>query len=624
MASYETLWGIRNKHISDADATMLIKHIETRAGLQLDDANDAEGAEEPTEAGQADGETSTSQASTRQILNRYFNALLYKPRPRPRPQPTFSLDSRPRATAPTPEMRGAPFVDIGTLEDEELMPPPGVPKDRYARRKDNLERELAERERRIQDLYQQLTEIEAELVDNDQASSDCWTDVGSQLCSEFFYQKSFFPGEKNIPFVGFSSTDRAEARSRVPRSRDFLAAWSGYLMQSPEDMGPNASDHEVYISKIPREYGTISFPTWLLIILQTCLNLAHHNRSFASFEVLDKLLTCNLFANHKPSEHLIQLAYLACAVTLDDNDKANDLVRTIVQERAPDPDAYRLFQLVNRVHRGKVYHYSTGPQQKFYARQIRAHDNAAMPKAMRDRNVNHQSFTRFNMSNWQASTDPVLPPRNPDENAPDTAFLDPQLLAAYGNMIAANNSHQVNALNYYMRAFAAQRDNPLALLSAAVAYAAMSMKRLSVNRQHQMLSAMGMLMRFREIRSQGADGKEMKDGRLKRQRWMEGEFNEGRMWHYYGLMHLAVPCYLRVLEEAEERAKRKSEDGVEKGGREGEENDEDGEKGEDNEEGVLWDEPDFSSEAALALQSIYIHSGNVEGARALGERWLVF
>ena len=98
---------------------------------------------------------------------------------------------------------------------------------------------------------------------------------------------------------------------------------------------------------------------------------------------------------------------------------------------------------------------------------------------------------------------------------------------------------------------------------------------------------------------------------------METAFNEGRMWHGLGLLHLAVPAYERCLAVAEEEER----------GRGGGQKDGDGDMemaGVQPEDEDLWDEPGYTREAAYALQQMYGIGGSMQAARAVTEKWLVF
>ncbi|KAL9090933.1 MAG: hypothetical protein Q9159_001676 [Coniocarpon cinnabarinum] len=621
----ETIYTLKSKQISDEDATILAKHLTAKTSERESSrggATDRSLDEDVELALIISNGGCKSPASPQQDLLRSFGKLTAKPRPRGPYAPRNPL--RPLAKKP----EGPPSEQRRTAAAAGPADTSLDPVEKHWRRQAKAIRKVEGAQSQVKKLHIELQEAELRIKQGDEGSHHEWTSIGFELCEEFFEQRSFFIYGKQTAFLGFTAQDRVRSQSALPKTKDFLQTWAAHLMQKPEDEPANGAVYAHYLEDMPMSYGGISFPQWLTIMLQTCMNLARDRASRSCYTVLDRLVDCSLFVNHRQSEQSLYLAYLACAIALRDDAKQNELVRHFVQNRAPDPDVYRLFQIVNRLWKGKVHFYSTGPQQKYFARIVRAHDHLAMTTAQRARSMNTQLFARYNSAALGSMklVNTGAPARDPDPDVVDVNCLDAQLLTACGNMISANNSHQVNALNYYMRAYAAQPDNPLVLLCAMVAYATLSMKRLSATRHHQVLSAVSAFTRYKEIRLQDGNGNEMKDGRLKRQRRMETDFNEGRMWHLWGLMHLAVPCYERVFALAEEQEAKfanstpptGSDGDVEMTGADENSND-----AEEN-EGVLRDEPDFTMEAALAMQSICVQSGDVEEARRLTERWLVF
>ena len=104
---------------------------------------------------------------------------------------------------------------------------------------------------------------------------------------------------------------------------------------------------------------------------------------------------------------------------------------------------------------------------------------------------------------------------------------------------------------------------------------------------------------------------------------METEFNEGRLWHLLGLLHLAVPAYERclavplVLHDANVNANINEHTEAEA--------DVDGDiEMRMNEKEQEEQEPDFKREAAFALQNILAVGGDMQKARDIAEKWLVF
>ena len=600
----ETYWTLRSKPVNDTDSSTLVQLIKTRMDTfvtrrDIDD-QEAQPTAEQAEDTIIQGESAIprfprlpADLDPRQCLSRMFNRILWRPRPRTSVD-NVSMPRIPREGAPTPEFL-LPHGDHSEVLEAAEFSPSKMRQDRLAKHRKILE-SLDETEAHVENLYEQLQDIESRAKRDGSSTPTKWTEVGQQLCNEFLEQR-FITSAKNVAFAGLSVQDESRVRLSFPFNRDFLTAVCARLMHDVKDEAIDANTQS-YLEDIPMTFASIPFPTWLRIILQTCLNLAHHYADETCFAYLDKASKCTVFYHHRPSAIQMQLAQIACATALQDNMRQNEAMRRIVNEVGPLPDVFKLQQLVNRAHSGPVHAYSTGPQHKYISRLVKAQDTLAMSREQRKQlPVSLQSLRGI------LKTGAALRTAAPDET--DVDALDPMLLVLQGNMVTANDSHYINAINYYMRALATQPDNPLALLSASIAYAHMAMKRLSVNRNHQIMTAVAALMRYKEVRMMGADGGEMAEGRLKRQRRMETEYNEARLWHLLGLMHLAAPCYERVLEVGDA------------GG--------DVHVGEDGEDdSVLWDEPDFKPEAALALQSIYVHSGDVEGARRLGEKYLVF
>lgn len=275
--------------------------------------------------------------------------------------------------------------------------------------------------------------------------------------------------------------------------------------------------------------------------------------------------------------------------------------------------------------------------------------------------------------------DPTARPGNPQNlTAPD-----PAMLVFYAHLLTTNGSYP-NALNYLLRAHAINPSSPLTLLSIATCYIQTAMKRVAENRHYSILQGMAFLREYQRKRLEGAA--KMPE-RVRWQRRMECVYNEGRAWHLLGLAHLAVPKYERCLENASE-VNVSEVDKTSGGGNTNDMNEvnrttgtseavatngpsETSESSPTNPSNpintttpnpypdtdpdtampdapppstpapnpppipseqqpqpaidpTLRDEPDYTHEAAFALQQIYSLAGNMAEARRIGERWLVF
>jgi len=247
-------------------------------------------------------------------------------------------------------------------------------------------------------------------------------------------------------------------------------------------------------------------------------------------------------------------------------------------------DAYRLFSILSRLsgdpHKS-IFHSS--PNMKFMLRQIKAMDytlpnDPSCPKPTK----------RVRESIYQERA--ALSTRDALGEAIPADEMDVALLVLYGHILYSGNSFYP-ALNYFFRAYALDDQNPAVLLSIALCYINHSLKRQSENRHYLIMQGLSFMHEYRRVRS--------KEGVLPQEQ-QEMEFNFARVWHSLGLMHLAVEGYQRVLALGKQIL-------AQPNGK--------------CREGTFVE--NFSSEAALALQTIYALGGDLIAAKKITEEWLV-
>lgn len=161
--------------------------------------------------------------------------------------------------------------------------------------------------------------------------------------------------------------------------------------------------------------------------------------------------------------------------------------------------------------------------------------------------------------------------------------LDVCLLTIYGHILFSTTSY-VYALSYFARAASLDPGNELVNLSTGLAYLHYALKRQATNRQYLLVQAFAFLMRYYGDRLAGARGMGER---------MEAHFNVARAYSLVGLGNLAVVYYRRVLEEAA------------------------------GEVGSAVGREDLVVEAAYNVRTMCYLLGDVEGARAVTERWMV-
>jgi len=183
--------------------------------------------------------------------------------------------------------------------------------------------------------------------------------------------------------------------------------------------------------------------------------------------------------------------------------------------------------------------------------------------------------------------------------------LDTALLVLYGHILYSGNSF-IPALNYFYRAYALDEKSPLVLLSIALCYIQHSLKRQSENRHFQIIQGLSFMHEYRRLREQPSASLSERQ---------EMEFNFARVWHALGLSHLAVEGYQRVLHLGERmEAERESKAQILISDPSNEEEEE------------PLSQPfteNFTSEAAVALQTIFALSGDLAMAKSVTDRYLV-
>lgn len=164
--------------------------------------------------------------------------------------------------------------------------------------------------------------------------------------------------------------------------------------------------------------------------------------------------------------------------------------------------------------------------------------------------------------------------------------LDVCLLTIYGHILYTSQSYPY-ALSYFMRAASVDPTNPMINLSLGIGYIQYALKRQAPNRQYLLTQGFAFFQKYYQHRLSSPYAGEQQ----------EAKFNMGRAYQIIGLGHLAVKYYREVLEECREEGRPLVAEVM---GRE-----------------------DLALEAAYNIKTICFQMGDLEGARAITEQWLV-
>lgn len=310
---------------------------------------------------------------------------------------------------------------------------------------------------------------------------------------------------------------------------------------------------------IPEDFFGIHFDKWAEVFCRYALLLARQGEGERCFSVLDVASQSNVFYKSQKYTCDIELCRLSCALAVDNSQQVSASVRYLLKIYPFGTEIFRLYSAANRlcsVNDG----YATGAASKVVMRWIKTIDYALLsPENRRWYNFNGGDRTQWMQ---QTLVSGLINQANGH---------DPALFALFGHLLMCTGSYTA-ALNYFFRAFAITPDDPVLNMSIGVAYFQHALKRLSENRQYQIQQGIAFMTRYYDLRTKAKIAVHQQ----------EAEFNIGRVYHGLGLVTQAVPYYRRCIALGF---------GMED---EGSEN--------------------FAAEAAYALQTIYVLSGDFEGA----------
>ncbi|KAF1830557.1 TPR-like protein [Decorospora gaudefroyi] len=340
----------------------------------------------------------------------------------------------------------------------------------------------------------------------------------------------------------------------------------------------------------PEDFWGIHFDKWCDAFGRYAILLAASGDEEQCFATLDIALQANVFHRSRTYNHRLQLCRLTCALAADNSPQASLAARWLLKEYPFGTALFRLYSAANRLC-SLPDGFATSPAYKVLMRYIKTVDYALLTPTQR---------ISYNFRDTKDSTGGFRNNIN-IEAVSRVQDHDPALFALYAHVLMCGGSYMA-ALNYYFRAFVLTPDDPVLNLCIGVAYLQHAMKRLSENRQFQIQQGLAFVYRYYDMRTRAcsSEGDDHTPTAILTQ---EAEFNVGRIWHSLGLVTFALERYEACI-ALSERVKKEAQQG----------------QGQD----VLSSGfENFEQEAAFAMQSIYIVTGNFEAARMVTEGCLV-
>lgn len=471
------------------------------------------------------------------------------------------------------------------------------------------------------------------------AATTSWMEIAQALIAPFVTRNISFPNEKDI-----DNLDLPELLTHT-NTVDIL--------RQTKSERASERDAELFRSELQAlsaEHDSILFSDWLAIFCDLSLFHARRGNAEASYITLGAAMRANAISRNRVIMRHLHYVQISCSLLLRDLERLSTTARWLIREYPLAAEPYMLYSAVHRLGAawagtggGSLFQDSTN--QKFMVQRVKLLDFALLSEDQRklfpftEPESHHFALSRAVKGNPGSAG----LKREPGITAPNQ-----HLLYLQGNLIASGGP-PAGAINFYLRVYAAEKRNALNLLSLAVTmmYYAFR-KKFMGNRHHHVLQALAWFGEYRKVRLDEA-GADVCGTREATRRRMEVEFNEARLYHGMGLPHLALPKYLRCLQIAEENDQKDREDSkhdhspsITCDSRQHSlenahaivltdtvyaENDpahgqSDTSPSQPRAESVEY--PDFTREAAYALQLTLAFGGDVEAARAVGEKWLVF
>ena len=429
--------------------------------------------------------------------------------------------------------------------------------------------------------YQLMEEAKEGFAIGDEQATATWMKAAKDLIDDFRSYKDFYPWDKYIKYLGYGG-NVVHGQAATPARNMKLAAMAERLRQNLAPVEGQEQAPKVPTKILPPDHRGISFDKWLEIFLEYAFTLVRAGQRREAYVVCHAARDSIIWSGID-NTFLIHIAWASCAVYAGDEETCVAIARYFMRDYMPGTDSYRMFAAMCRVCQTPVSWYTSGPAQKFILRQIKTMDNiqlkATNPGALEgDGTAEDQRLQQLQ---------------------PQDIGLDICLLTIYGHILFSTTSY-VYALSYFARAASLDPHNCLINLSTGLAYLHYALKRQATNRQYLLAQAFAFLFRYYHDRlgdsqSQAPHSPEQVAATTAERQ--EAHFNIARAYSLIGLGNLAMTYYKKVLEEAE------SDVNSDTGGAVGNE--------------------DLTLEAAYNVRTMCYLLGDVEGAKAVTEQWLV-
>ncbi|KAI0386194.1 TPR-like protein [Hypomontagnella monticulosa] len=455
------------------------------------------------------------------------------------------------------------------VDKPKQKPKPKEPKER----KPKTQSDPATRRRK---LFARTEELQLEEKIRADALAEAWNVVRNSRASTdddaMGPSVEFMSAARNLvddfrSYRDFYTWDKYLAHLGIHQAREKLEARKGnpnllaMADRLSNNLNPDDAGAEKQTKQAPVSYRGVTFDEWLDLFLEYALGLAQMGRFQDAYKVCESARDATIFKS-KEDMFLIHVAWAACALRGRDEEMCVASARWLMREYQYDTDPFRFFSALSRLCPSPASWYASGPVQKYMLRQIKLMDRAITSGAAVDSGDEEEA---------------------PTGRVYQGKELDITLLMLYGHILFISNSFTY-ALNYFMRAYTLDPTNSMVILSVGHCYVHYALKRQAENRQYLLTQGFLFLHQYYEIKIASPDAAQRQ----------EAHYNLARSYHAIGIPHLAAEYYRRALQDVPD----------------------------DSGKGIMGRD-DLTQEAAYNLQQIYWAGGDMNGVKAIADKYLI-
>ncbi|KAJ7266948.1 hypothetical protein B0H12DRAFT_140673 [Mycena haematopus] len=430
-----------------------------------------------------------------------------------------------------------------------------------------MEQDTLKTYRRLGELYPKISKEEVNDFERE------WLIEAEKLIESFRECRQLFTTSSSLAWRGMAPSLRGKQRTKPSEAdEDRMASRLQIELE-----GSAASKTAPSIDP----FRGVPLRDWLQLFFQYSFLLTVHGQFEVAEELLKHILVSVAYRS-RDFQTSIRLALITCAVAAQRYPAIIEHSRKIMHMHQFNNEPLRIFNaaLASGLHATDSFIVS--PLQKLIYREMKmSHATANTPEVVRWAS----QAKRFAIPGSKAEE----PADDDDDGAPEESVEDahplpeaarkgnPVITALYGQMCSVSARSFQSAIFYLLHAYDLCPDDPMICLSLALASLGRAMQRQSDNRHHLITQSMGLLARYRQLRTEQQDSVG------------EIDYNFGRAFQQLGLHSHAVTHYERVLAMAETQHTKHAT---------------------------------AAQEAAYNLSLIYGMTGAIPLAKALYQRWL--